>query len=225
MFMIWISKHPLFGDCRRFIIFNTAIIFSSWMDFNNDGIQDLIVYFNNGQNYILFGEKTIISASLNIINISIPYSSNGEYRFLESNFNPSSSACNIQFITFKVLGSIDAFDKLSFPSSFLQSLSNVLYKTNRNSSIVTISISYLNIINDTIKINTSNPTINTTSWLPFRAASYFIDHLKNETDFNLEQKHEGGMGLRGFTAPQLTADNCYLPKLNMTTPINATEEV
>ncbi|KYQ88980.1 hypothetical protein DLAC_10194, partial [Tieghemostelium lacteum] len=67
-------------------------------------------------------------------------------------------------------------------------------------------------------------------WLPFREPTYFIDHFKNETDFNLDQKNEGGAGLRGFTAPELTADNCYLPKLNMTTPImnpnsNASQEV
>ncbi|KYR02213.1 hypothetical protein DLAC_01034, partial [Tieghemostelium lacteum] len=68
------------------------------------------------------------------------------------------------------------------------------------------------------------------AWLPFRAPTYFIDHLKNETDFNLDQKNEGGAGLRGFKAPKLTADNCYLPKLNMATPImnpnsNASQEV
>ncbi|KYQ92006.1 tenascin X [Tieghemostelium lacteum] len=185
-----IKTSPLFGDCRGFIILNTAIDFSTWTDFNNDGVQDLIIYFNNGENYILFGEKTITSASLNIINTSI--NSNGESRFLESNFNPNSSGnCNVQFITFKVLDSIDASDQLSFSSSsnissdvvsisnselqvfntnrdpnFLHSLSNVLYKTNRNSSFVTISITYLNIINDTIKIFISNPTINTTSAKP-----------------------------------------------------------
>ncbi|KYQ88707.1 tenascin X [Tieghemostelium lacteum] len=185
-----IKTSPLFGDCRGFIILNSTLTFSAWTDFNNDGFQDLILQFNaNNMNYILFGEKTKISESLNIINTSIPYHSNGEYRFLESNFNPSSSACNVQFITFKVLGSIDASDQLSFSPNttssvvsisngelqvfntnsdpkFLQSLSNILYKTNRNSSIVTISISYLNIINDTIKIFTSNPTINTTSTSP-----------------------------------------------------------
>ncbi|KYQ92008.1 tenascin X [Tieghemostelium lacteum] len=246
-----IKTSPLFGDCRGFIILNTKVIWSTWIDFNNDGILDVIVYFLNGINYILFGQKTIMSASLNIIDTSIAYKSNGEYLFLESNFNPTSSACNVQFIIFKVLDSIDVLDQLSFSSSsnissdvvsisnselqvfntnrdpnFLQSLSNILYKTKRNSTIVTISITYLNIINDTIKIFTANPSINTTSWLPFRAPSYFIDHLKNETDFNLEQNHvTSGMGLRGFTAPQLTADNCYLPKLNMTTPIHATEKV
>ncbi|KYQ90020.1 tenascin X [Tieghemostelium lacteum] len=245
-----IKTSPLFGDCRGFIILNTKVISSTWVDFNNDGILDVIEYFYNGINYILFGQKTIISASLNINNSSIAYNSNGEYRFLESNFNPTSSACNVQFITFKVLDGIDVMDQLSFSSSsnissdvvsisnselqvfntnrdpnFLQSLSNILYKTKRKSTIVTISITYLNIINDRIKIFSANPTVNTTSWLPFRAPSYFVDHLKNETDFNLEQKHEGGAGLRGFTAPELTADNCYLPKLNMTSPIHATEKV
>ncbi|KYQ90979.1 tenascin X [Tieghemostelium lacteum] len=187
-----IKTSPLFGDCRGFIILYSAFSFSAWTDFNNDGIQDLILQFkSNHTNYILFGEKTIISASLNIINTSIAYNPNGEYRFLESNFHPYSSACNVQFITFKVLDSIDPSDQLSFSSSnttssdvvsisngelqvfntkrdpnFLQSLSNVLFKTNRNSSIATISISYLNIINDTIKIFTTNPTITTTSTKP-----------------------------------------------------------
>ncbi|KYR02894.1 tenascin X [Tieghemostelium lacteum] len=183
-----IKTSPLFDDCRGFIILKTRFTYSAWTDFNNDGIQDLILYFGNSMNYILFGDKTIFSASLNIINTSIAYNPNGEYRFLESNFNPNSSACIVQFINFKVLGIIDPSDQLSFSSSnttssdvvsisngelqvfntnrdpkFLQSLSNVLYKTNRNSSITTISITYLNIINDTIKIYTSNPTITTTS--------------------------------------------------------------
>ncbi|KYQ89008.1 tenascin X [Tieghemostelium lacteum] len=189
-----IKTSPLLGDCTGFIISNTAGTISSWTDFNNDGIQDLIAQFRSDQkNYILFGEKTIISASLNIINNSITYNSNGEYNFLEFNFNPISSGCNVHFITFKILDSIDPSDQLSFSSSnttssdvvsisnselqvfntnrdpnFLQSLSNVLFKTNRNSSIVTISISYLNIINDTIKIfiSNSNPTITTTSTKP-----------------------------------------------------------
>ncbi|KYR00142.1 tenascin X [Tieghemostelium lacteum] len=169
-------------DCSGFSISRTET-YSAWTDFNNDGIQDLILYFRNSMNYILFGEK----ASLNIINTSIAYNSSGEYRFLESNFNPNSIACYVQFITFKVLGNIDPSDQLSFSSSnttssavsisngelqvfnknrdpnFLQSLSNVLFKTNRNSSIATISITYLNIINDTIKIFTSNPTITTST--------------------------------------------------------------
>ncbi|KYQ94114.1 tenascin X [Tieghemostelium lacteum] len=170
-----ITTSPLFGDCRGFIIFNTQLTFSSWTDFNNDGIQDLIIYFSNSQNYIIFGEKTIFSASLNIINTSIHYNSFGEFHFLESNFNPNSSGnCNVQFITFKVLDGNVSSDYLTFSRNrssngmkkgdlfhvynehndpnFLQSLSNVLYVTNRNSSIVTISIQYLNIINDTIKI-------------------------------------------------------------------------
>ncbi|KYQ96776.1 tenascin X [Tieghemostelium lacteum] len=184
-----IKTSPLYGDCRSFMIFNTATAFSTWTDFNNDGVQDLILQFIFSKNYILFGEKTIFSVSLNIINSSIAYNSKGEYRFLDSNFNPKSSGnCNVQFITFKVLDGIDAYDQLSFSSSnttssdvvsisnvelqlfntnrdpnFLQSLSNVFYKTNRNSSFVKISITYLNLINDTIQIFTSNPTINTTS--------------------------------------------------------------
>ncbi|KYQ89028.1 tenascin X [Tieghemostelium lacteum] len=185
-----IKTSPLFGDCTGFIISDTDDTISAWTDFNNDGIQDLIVQFHkNRKNFILFGEKTKISASLNIINTSIAYNSNGEYRFLEYNFNPNSS-CNVHFITFKVLDSVDPSDQLSFSSNttssevvsisngelqvfntnrdpnFLQSLSNVLYKTNRNSSFATISISYLNIINDTIKIFTSNPILTTTSTKP-----------------------------------------------------------
>ncbi|KYQ94179.1 tenascin X [Tieghemostelium lacteum] len=188
-----IKTSPLFGDCRGFIIYKTGSSHSTWTDFNNDGIPDLIIQIVFRLSFIVFGEKTsIISASLNIINTSIAYNSNGEYRFLDSNFNPISSGnCNVQFITFKVLDSIDASDQLSFSSSsnissdvvsisngelqvfntnrdpnFLQSLSNVLFKTNRDSSIVTISITYLNIINDTIKIFISHPTINTTSTNP-----------------------------------------------------------
>ncbi|KYQ94178.1 tenascin X [Tieghemostelium lacteum] len=187
-----IKTSPLFGDCRGFILLQTAVTFSAWTDFNYDGIPDLIIQFTNLKSFILFGEKTKISASLNIINSSIGYNSNGEYHFLDSNFNPISSGnCNVQFITFKVLDSIDASDLLSFSSSnstssdvvsisngelqvfntnrdpnFLQSLSNVLFKTNRDSSIVTVSITYLNIINDTIKIFISHPTINTTSTNP-----------------------------------------------------------
>ncbi|KYQ93555.1 hypothetical protein DLAC_05334, partial [Tieghemostelium lacteum] len=62
-----------------------------------------------------------------------------------------------------------------------------------------------------------------------RQPTYFIDHLKNETDFNLDSKYRGGNGLRGFTAPTLVEDNCYLPKLNISTPImnpnsNASQE-
>ncbi|KYQ99689.1 tenascin X [Tieghemostelium lacteum] len=51
-----IESSPLFGDSRGFVIANTAVTFSTWIDFNNDGVQDLIIYFNNLKNYILFGE-------------------------------------------------------------------------------------------------------------------------------------------------------------------------
>ncbi|KYR02946.1 tenascin X [Tieghemostelium lacteum] len=174
-----ITTSPLFDDCRGFKVYNNSVTYSAWTDFNNDGLQDLIIYTTK-LSYILYGENNNISASLNIINTDIAYNPNDEYRFLDSNFNPNSSGiCNVQYISFKVLGSIDPSDQLSFSSSsippsdvlsisngelkvfnpnndpnFLQSLSNILFKTNRNSSIVTISIQYLNIINDTIKIYT-----------------------------------------------------------------------
>ncbi|KYQ90563.1 hypothetical protein DLAC_09189 [Tieghemostelium lacteum] len=52
-----------------------------------------------------------------------------------------------------------------------------------------------------------------------RQPTYFVDHHKSEVDFNKDPSKAGGIDFKGFTSEELTQENCFLPTLNITTPL------
>ncbi|KYQ90562.1 hypothetical protein DLAC_09188 [Tieghemostelium lacteum] len=52
-----------------------------------------------------------------------------------------------------------------------------------------------------------------------RQPTYFVDHSKGDVDFNMDPSKAGGLAFNGFTSEELTQENCFLPTLNITTPL------
>ncbi|KYR01277.1 tenascin X [Tieghemostelium lacteum] len=169
---------PLDNQCTGFRFREVDGLEIASSDFNNDGIQDMLVA-KGDIIYGVYGERNRVVANLQLKSTSIPFNQSGIYHFLQNNYQPlTTSKCQVQSLRIRLENLPEKGDSLEFipPISsrikvtrasstditlhnmdhsidFLNHLSSISFTTRRTKSIATISLYSRGTINSTIDIH------------------------------------------------------------------------